>query len=112
MPTRAATSFSADAISSACARLSSWQGPAINVNGKALPNLAEPALTIGFGSIMTRRTMQRGFDPVNHRSTRRLFKHERGTHRFCGRHNDPAHVMRMAHMAGFQARLSGLKIGH
>ena len=40
---------SADAISSACARLSSWHGPAINASGKALPKRAEPTLTIGFG---------------------------------------------------------------
>ena len=32
-----AISFSADAISSACARLSSWQGPAISASGSALP---------------------------------------------------------------------------
>jgi hypothetical protein len=43
----AAISFSADATSSACARLSSWQGPAMIEIGKALPNFADPTATIG-----------------------------------------------------------------
>src|SRR3954451_6797099 len=49
MPTfsRAAISFSADATSSACARLSSWQGPAMIEIGSALPNLTAPAATTG-----------------------------------------------------------------
>src|SRR3954451_2843190 len=49
MPTfsRAAISFSADATSSACARLSSWHGPAMIEIGSALPNLTAPAETTG-----------------------------------------------------------------
>src|SRR3954452_13198351 len=49
MPTfsRAAISFSADATSSACARLSSWHGPAMTEIGSALPNLTAPAETTG-----------------------------------------------------------------
>src|SRR3954453_7847351 len=44
---RAAISFSADATSSACARLSSWHGPAMIEIGSALPNLTAPAETTG-----------------------------------------------------------------
>src|SRR6185312_6815560 len=49
MPTRPAISFSAAAISSACARLSIWQGPAISASGRVLPKRTAPMLTIGFG---------------------------------------------------------------
>src|SRR5664279_1182007 len=51
MPTfrRAAISFSAPATSSACARLSSWHGPAMIEIGRSLPNLTPdlpwPAVT-------------------------------------------------------------------
>ena len=44
---RAAISFSAPATSSACARLSSWHGPAMIEIGRSLPNLTEPAETTG-----------------------------------------------------------------
>src|ERR1700704_1946506 len=44
---RAAISFSAEATSSACARLSSWHGPAMIEIGKVLPNLTDPAATGG-----------------------------------------------------------------
>src|SRR3954453_12759639 len=44
---RAAISFSADATSSACARLSSWHGPAIIEIGRSLPNLTAPVETTG-----------------------------------------------------------------
>src|SRR3954471_8597402 len=47
MFSRAAISFSAEATSSACARLSSWQGPAIIEIGRSLPNLTLPAVTTG-----------------------------------------------------------------
>src|SRR6185437_14852550 len=43
---RAAISFSAEATSSACARLSSWHGPAMIEIGKSLPNLTGPISTI------------------------------------------------------------------
>src|SRR5882672_12215644 len=53
MPTlsRAAISFSAEATSSACARLSSWQGPAMIEIGKSLPNLTDPAATTGAAEV-------------------------------------------------------------
>src|ERR1700728_1622202 len=44
---RAAISFNAPATSSACARLSSWHGPAMIEIGRSLPNLTDPAATIG-----------------------------------------------------------------
>ena len=44
---RAAISFSAEATSSACARLSSWHGPAMIEIGRSLPNLTGPAATTG-----------------------------------------------------------------
>src|SRR5437660_671342 len=44
---RAAISFSAEATSSACARLSSWHGPAMIEIGKSLPNLTDPTATSG-----------------------------------------------------------------
>src|SRR6476646_3528012 len=47
MPTLPAISFSASAVSSACARLSSAQGPAMSASGKALPNRALPIVTAG-----------------------------------------------------------------
>src|SRR3954452_12189125 len=47
MFSRAAISFSADATSSACARLSNWHGPAMIEIGRSLPNLTAPAETTG-----------------------------------------------------------------
>src|SRR5689334_14488565 len=44
---RPAISFNADATSSAWLRLSSWHGPAMIEIGKSLPNLTDPAETIG-----------------------------------------------------------------
>src|SRR5437764_1057816 len=43
-------SLSAEAVSSACARLSSAQGPAISASGSALPNRTRPTLTTAFGA--------------------------------------------------------------
>src|ERR1700686_3324766 len=51
MLSRAAISFSADATSSACARLSSWHGPAMTEIGKSLPNLTGPAATTGAAEV-------------------------------------------------------------
>src|SRR3954462_11821597 len=45
----AAISFSAEAISSACARLSIWQGPAVGAGGKALPKRALRTSTVALG---------------------------------------------------------------
>src|SRR6266851_8455804 len=45
MLSRPAISFSAAATSSACARLSSWHGPAMIEIGSSLPNLTGPAVT-------------------------------------------------------------------
>src|SRR5215469_10667454 len=42
-------SFSAAAISKACARLSSAHGPAIKASGSVLPNFAVPTVTVVFG---------------------------------------------------------------
>src|SRR6476469_2190000 len=47
MPSRDAISLSAEATSSACARLSSWHGPAMIEIGRSLPNLTDPAETSG-----------------------------------------------------------------
>src|SRR5215469_1264619 len=47
MPTRLVMSFSAEAISSAWARLSSAHGPAISANGRSLPKRALPTATTG-----------------------------------------------------------------
>src|SRR3984893_68178 len=49
---RAAISFSADATSSAWARLSSWHGPAMIEIGKSLPNLTEPTVTTGAAEML------------------------------------------------------------
>src|SRR6185503_3715102 len=49
MPSRPAISFSAAAISSACARLSIWQGPANTAIGRSLANVTLPMVTVGFG---------------------------------------------------------------
>src|SRR5579872_2080083 len=49
MPHRAAMSLSAPAMSRACARLSSTQGPAISTSGNALPNRALPTATTELG---------------------------------------------------------------
>src|ERR1700738_231564 len=51
MLSRAAISLSAAATSSACARLSSWHGPAMIEIGKSLPNLTGPAATIGAAEV-------------------------------------------------------------
>ena len=53
---RAAISFSAEATSSACARLSNWHGPAITEIGNALPNLTDPAETTGAAEILAFKT--------------------------------------------------------
>jgi hypothetical protein len=50
MPTRAAISLSAAAISSACARLSSAQGPAISESGNLLPKRTAPIVTVVLGA--------------------------------------------------------------
>src|ERR1700704_4827202 len=69
---RAAISFSADATSSACVRLSSWQGPAMIEIGSSLPNLTEPAATTGEAEIVafnvlsfSGRTMPGGDRSIN-----------------------------------------------
>src|ERR1700722_13413436 len=49
---RVAISFSAQATSSACARLSSWHGPAMIEIGKSLPNLTDPAVTTGAAEML------------------------------------------------------------
>src|SRR5580693_9036926 len=51
MPSRAATSFSAPAMSKACARLSSTHGPAIRASGRSLPKRTLPMLTTAFGAV-------------------------------------------------------------
>src|SRR5580698_346305 len=53
-PAFAAISFSADAISNACARLSSAQGPAMIASGRLLPIFTEPTVTTGLGSAIVR----------------------------------------------------------
>src|ERR1700704_5140516 len=72
MCSRAAISFSAEATSSAWARLSSWHGPAMIEIGKALPNLTDPAATIGAAdslafkeSSFSGATMQRDVEGIN-----------------------------------------------
>src|SRR3981189_3370713 len=50
---RAAISFSAEATSSAWARLSSWHGPAMIEIGKSLPNLTDPAATTGAAEMLS-----------------------------------------------------------
>src|ERR1700686_1950269 len=52
MLSRAAISFSAEATPSACARLSSWHGPAMIEIGRSLPNLTAPAVTIGAAEML------------------------------------------------------------
>src|SRR5579883_1640531 len=49
MPSLAASSLSAEAMSKACAPLSSAQGPAIKASGRSLPKRALPTVTMGFG---------------------------------------------------------------
>src|SRR5450631_4384478 len=49
MPSRAAISLSAAAISRAWPRLSSAHGPAISANGRSLPKRTAPAATTEFG---------------------------------------------------------------
>ena len=68
-----AISFSAAAISSACARLSSWHGPAISASGSALPKRTLPTVTTGFGADMPDLAQ-----PCR-RSTRRMACERHGT---------------------------------
>src|SRR3981081_3504283 len=56
MFSRAALSFSAPATSSACARLSSWHGPAMIEIGRSLPNLTDPAATTGAAEVVAFKT--------------------------------------------------------
>src|SRR5580658_9614343 len=70
MPRRAAISLSADAISNACARLSSTHGPAIKASGSALPKRTLPTATAGLGFAVIgslRRTMIAAPHRVNRR---------------------------------------------
>src|ERR1700730_7483791 len=53
---RAAISFSAEATSSAWARLSSWHGPAMIEIGRSLPNLTDPAVTTGAAEVVAFKT--------------------------------------------------------
>src|SRR3982074_1702665 len=52
IPSLPAISFSAEAASSAWARLSSWHGPAMIEIGKSLPNLTSPAVTTGAAEML------------------------------------------------------------
>jgi hypothetical protein len=54
---RAAISFSAEATSSACARLSSWHGPAMIEIGRSLPNVTDPAATTGAAEVVAFKTL-------------------------------------------------------
>src|ERR1700716_3640987 len=56
MFSRAAISFSAEATSSAWARLSSWHGPAMIEIGNSLPNLTDPAATTGEAAMLAFKT--------------------------------------------------------
>src|SRR3954447_6487019 len=60
MFSREAISFSAAATSSACARLSSWQGPAMIEIGSSLPNFTAPAETTGAAVIVAFNLFHRG----------------------------------------------------
>src|SRR5664280_1979867 len=57
MPTRAVISLSAAAISSACARLSSAQGPAISASGSVLPKRTAPIETVALGFWLVSKTI-------------------------------------------------------
>src|ERR1700744_6335637 len=68
MFSRPAISCSADATSSACARLSSWHGPATIEIGKSLPNLTGPTSTTSAAEM----AVFNGLDPVCARPCRSL----------------------------------------
>src|SRR5207248_7797606 len=50
IPSLRLISLRAAAVSSACSRLSSAQGPAMSANGSALPNRTPPTVTAAFGA--------------------------------------------------------------
>src|SRR5208337_1419039 len=65
MPSLAVISTSAALISSACARFSSAQGPAIKTSGRSLPRVMSPIVTwrgVIAGSSNETRLVQRGAD--------------------------------------------------
>ena len=53
IPSRAAMSTSAEAVSSACIRLSSTQGPAIRASGNELLNRTRPTVTMELSAAST-----------------------------------------------------------
>src|SRR5258707_1514593 len=59
-----AISLSAEATSSACARLSSWHGPAMIEIGRSLPNLTDPAATSGAGEVFAFKALS--FSAADH----------------------------------------------
>src|ERR1700753_3724873 len=86
MFSRAAISFSAPATSSACARLSSWHGPAMIEIGRSLPNLADPtvttgaALTLAFNDAISQETLRAPAMRPALRLRRLLHRRELGRH--------------------------------
>src|SRR5213592_1457426 len=88
MPSLAAISLSAEAISSAWSRLSSAHGPAIRASGRALPKRVAPTATVALGAGSTAcigRTMKAEVGPVNGRG--RLFLASQQTR--AGRADEP-----------------------
>src|SRR6476661_3272031 len=87
MPSLAAISFSAEAISSACARLSIWQGPANTAIGRSLANVTLPIVTaaLGFAESLMTSTIARAervaavAEPRPRRSALRALAHGLGT---------------------------------
>src|SRR5712672_1036496 len=87
MPTRAAISLRALAISSACARLSSAHGPAISASGSRLPKRTLPTATTewGAGSTLTVTGSSRRATMAGHgRRVNLAFRSETPTHRRIG----------------------------
>src|SRR5712675_407049 len=87
MPTRAAISLRALAISSACARLSSAHGPAISASGSRLPKRTAPTATTEWGAgstLMVTGSSRRATMAGHGRRVNLVFRPEIPEHRRIG----------------------------
>src|SRR5882757_5017402 len=106
MPTfrRAAISFSAPATSSACARLSSWHGPAMIEIGRSLPNLTDPAATTDAAEVFAFKALS--FFRRDHAGRRRpdqpRARIRKNGYRFCDQNT---------RKLSMRSRISGLRHG-
>src|SRR3569833_1423342 len=120
---RSAISFRATATSSACARLSNWQGPAITASGRSLPKVTLPTDTVfeaetkGMLRVEAPFCRERG---TRSRRSRRLkplsflhlLENQRRAECNLRRDDHASHPAVMRDAARAQLRLKAIEFGH